>query len=294
MVKRLLRKIDREYAQGLLTLVYHLGAGRKAFQISQTFRNPIIIGGCGRSGTGLLLSLLSVHPNIYSIPDETKAFCPGAYSAGEFPGTHDDIDEYSPNPVDPEEVTFLPDFIASRLAADADTALAAKRWCEKTPKNILFAEQILDYFGKGARFVHIVRDGRNVVTSRHPGSPDSYYVPPKRWVKDVSAARRMEDHSQFYTVRYEDLTNEPEDTLREVFDVLEEPFPRERLQAYPESSQFSDEEEWLHPGRRQNILGGLREKDHERYRKDEHRDRVDQLLSIPEARDLLTYYGYTL
>jgi hypothetical protein len=39
-------------------------------------QKPIIIGGCARSGTTLLLSVLSCHPNIYAIPDETYTFCP--------------------------------------------------------------------------------------------------------------------------------------------------------------------------------------------------------------------------
>ncbi len=35
---------------------------------------PIIIGGCGRSGTTLLLSILGSHPNIQAIKDETGLF----------------------------------------------------------------------------------------------------------------------------------------------------------------------------------------------------------------------------
>ena len=43
--------------------------------------SPLIIGGCGRSGTTLLLSVLSAHPKVLAIPHETEAFCPGAYGA---------------------------------------------------------------------------------------------------------------------------------------------------------------------------------------------------------------------
>jgi len=259
--------------------------------MSGMLRNPVIIGGCGRSGTGLLLSLLSVHPGIYAVPEETKAFCPGAYSKGEFPGTIESVDSYDPADVDPSSATFQPNFVYSYLLDDPKAVAKARRWCEKTPKNILFAEEILDYFGSEARFLHIVRDGRNVVTSRHPASPDSYYVHPEHWVHDVSAARRAKDHPQFYTVRYEDLTDRPVDTLRQIFAFLDESFPEEAIRAYPRSSQFTDEEEWLHPGRRDRILGEIRV-DHERYRKEEHKERVDHLRSLPAARSLLEYYGY--
>ena len=38
-------------------------------------RPPVIVGGCERSGTTLLLSILSSHPAIQAIPVETWAFC---------------------------------------------------------------------------------------------------------------------------------------------------------------------------------------------------------------------------
>ncbi len=40
------------------------------------YKSPILIGGCGRSGTTLLTSILSSHPKIALIPHETGIFCP--------------------------------------------------------------------------------------------------------------------------------------------------------------------------------------------------------------------------
>ncbi|MCA9555784.1 MAG: sulfotransferase, partial [Myxococcales bacterium] len=40
---------------------------------------PIIIGGCGRSGTTLVASILSCHPRIAVVGPETRAFAAGAY-----------------------------------------------------------------------------------------------------------------------------------------------------------------------------------------------------------------------
>jgi hypothetical protein len=239
----------------------------------------------------LLLSILSVHPNIYAVPEETKAFCPGAYSHGEFPDTIEGVETYDPADVDPASATFHPNLVYSYLLDDLDSLGNVHRWCEKTPKNILFAEEILEYFGSEARFLHIVRDGRNVVTSRHPGSPDSYYVPPERWVRDVSAARDMEGHPQFHTVRYEDVIDEPKNTLSEVFSFLGDTFPQESLQAYPRSSQFAEDKGWGKPEQNENLLSQL-QADHTRYDEEEHQERVHRLLEVPEAPQLLDKYGY--
>ncbi len=44
------------------------------------------------------------------------------------------------------------------------TRSGAKRWCEKTPRNLLFADLIAEVFPK-AKFINVVRDGRDVASS---------------------------------------------------------------------------------------------------------------------------------
>lgn len=79
------------------------------------------------------------------------------------------------------------------------------RWCEKSTKNILFAGRFLNYFGDRTRFINVVRDGRDVVTSKHLSDPDAYFVQPEEWVRDVAAGRRIEDDPRVITVRYEEF-----------------------------------------------------------------------------------------
>src|SRR6056297_2982515 len=44
-------------------------------KLKKHFRGePIIIGGCGRSGTTLLLSIISAHPDIYAFSKEIGVF----------------------------------------------------------------------------------------------------------------------------------------------------------------------------------------------------------------------------
>ena len=100
---------------------------------------PVIIGGAPRSGTTILLSVLSAHPHIQAIPHETFAFCPPQNASGaRSPEDFELHRVYAPLALSPVKST-------------------ATRWAEKTPRNILSFGAILDYFGEDVRLIHIVR-----------------------------------------------------------------------------------------------------------------------------------------
>ncbi|MCD4696794.1 MAG: sulfotransferase, partial [Bacteroidales bacterium] len=146
---------------------------------------PVLLGGCGRSGTTLLLSILSAHPGLFCISEETMAFCPTAY-----------LDDY--NPMAPFETErFYNENFTSNLLNSYD------QWCEKTPKNVLFFKRINDHFNQKVKLIHIVRDGRDVIISRHPTNPKIYWVNPERWISDVNAGLSMYSHPNVHTLRYE-------------------------------------------------------------------------------------------
>jgi hypothetical protein len=232
-------------------------------------KNPILVGGSGRSGTTLLVSLLSAHPNIYAVPDETAAFCPTAYSEKE------NLQE-----------AFNIEQVYSYLMDPAVELENYTRWCEKSPKNILFAERLLEYFGDGARFINVVRDGRDVVTSTHPSDPNSYFVPPEEWVRDVSAGRQIEDHPRVLTVRYEDIVRGHLPPLRQICEFIGEPFLEEAFRAYPESAQLQESRAWYGQARE------ISDSSVGRWKEDEHAEVVDCLYATEGAEELLKYHGY--
>ena len=92
------------------------------------------------------------------------------------------------------------------------------RWCEKTPNNIRYINQIDSYFqGKDYRFIQIVRDGRDVILSRHPHTTHrQYHVEPEDWVADVQEGLKYQDRENFLTIRYESLTQDFEKTMATV------------------------------------------------------------------------------
>lgn len=269
-VKEKVLSFDRKYNQGRCFLIKNGVRGPEFAKIIAMNENPLFIGGCGRSGTTLLLSLISVHPDIYAIPSETSAVSSG----GNSPETE----------VTENEDIYI-DVIYNQLIKSGKSVLKFDRWCEKTPMNIHFTEDIFSYFGQGAQFINVVRDGRDVVTSRHPSDPSSYYVSPYRWVRDVKAGFEVGNHSRILTVYYEELVNGHISKMKEVFDFIGMSFPAS-IHNYPESSQFSQNNAWF--GKVRSVSNSSCG----RWKRNEHEERVEELMSTPGAVELLEYYNY--
>ena len=164
---------------------------------------PIIIGGCGRSGTSMLLSILSSHKAIYGVPKETSYFSPTAN-------------------------TYHPDYWAkfnmkgfySEWIEKVDTS-EASCFCEKTPKNVRFFKRIEKLFRGEVKIIHIIRDARDVVLSTHPKNPKKSWASIDRWISDVSKGLEVSDSPNVYVVKYEDITANFEETIIDLFKFLE-------------------------------------------------------------------------
>ncbi|MEM7355194.1 MAG: sulfotransferase [Acidobacteriota bacterium] len=263
----LFRSVDRRLLKGRFALWRHSTGLGEVRRILAMTRRPILLGGSGRSGTTLLLSVLSAHPNIYAIAGETGAFCPTGYN------NRPDFD-----------AEFRIEQIYDRLLADDETRNTL-RWCEKTPKNVQFIGRQLAYFGPGARCINLVRDGRDVVTSVHPEAPSRYWVAPQRWVDDVSAGQRLESHPQVLTVKYEDLVTGYEAVLRTICDFLGEEF-HPALMQYPESARIRTDDAWFGPATT------IHPKSIQRWQDEQHAEVVEQLIAMPRAVELLRHYDY--
>lgn len=111
------------------------------------------------------------------------------------------------------------------------------RWGDKTPRNVRHLGWIFDQF-PDATFIHMVRDGRDVVCSlrTHPRFRvvDDRRVPTgqrrplaecvDRWLGDTGAALEWRSDPRYLEVRYEQLIGDPEGTMRAVLRRLGEPW----------------------------------------------------------------------
>jgi Sulfotransferase family len=216
---------------------------------------PFIIG-VGRSGTTLLRMMLDAHPEL-AIPPETY-FVPHLIAAcGRLRLTPEDVlrtateDEHRRWP----DLEIADDRYLERLralprlnGADAVRAVfelyaaaAGKpRWGDKTPDYVKRMPEIKRALPE-ARFVHVIRDGRDVALSRWKravrGRAPAEKVA-RTWRRRINKARKQaRDLSHYIEVRYEDLVTDTEPTLRRVCELIDLEFDPVMLRYYEDASQ---------------------------------------------------------
>jgi hypothetical protein len=101
----------------------------------------------------------------------------------------------------------------------------ATRWGDKTPRYVLDIP-LFDRLFPGSRFVHLIRDGRDVAMSLRSvrSGPDEPMWPAAFWERRVRAGRRdggALGPTRYREVRYERLVEDPERELRAICSFLD-------------------------------------------------------------------------
>ena len=206
-------------------------------------RRPVIIGGCPRSGTTLLRTMLHSHPDL-AIPRETR-FVIEAWQRRKRFG---DLGKVANRRRLARWIFRRPKSQARRLGLDPDEAIARlvaapptlgsllatcfvmyaenedkPRWGDKRPMYASRMTAVWDLF-PDAHFFHVVRDPRACVASLrklhwYDGNIASMVELWERSLKSVDAWRGKLAADQLLDVRYEDLVRDPEATLKRVAGV---------------------------------------------------------------------------
>jgi hypothetical protein len=208
------------------------------------FAVPFICGAT-RSGTTLLRLMLDSHPEL-AIPGEThfivqmtRAMKKRRLTADELADVIVSSDRWGDFHLD--EAVLRRRFRALEPLNSADAVrdffrLYAEqqgkaRWGDKTPgyvQRMRLIERVLPE----ARFVHIIRDGRDVALSVVPRSwgPATIAAAAENWKLRIERARRQAPHLGHYLeVHYEDLISGTEAVLRNVCEFIELDFDPEML-----------------------------------------------------------------
>lgn len=95
-----------------------------------------------------------------------------------------------------------------------------KRWAEKTPWNCYCIQEFLDTYPSGT-YVHIIRDGRDVVPSliRRGLRPENAV---RRWLHDTATIIPFMEDKRCYIIKYEDLVANSKEVLDSFFKYIDE------------------------------------------------------------------------
>lgn len=247
---------------------------------------PVFVVGCSRSGTTLIQSILHQHPDFTSFPeanilytilddldyrrygravgrrrvpvfmlkrlanrlDHTWSYSPQVFRRFLKEVGREDLGHLvPPKSRSIREVYAAFDAIMIRIAG-------GKRYVEKTPQNIFCIEMIVRHV-EGAKFVHIVRDGRETVASLSEATKK--YVDfrcrfggagglPKMiryWNNCLMISYGYKHHRDHVVVRYEDVVAAPKRALQDVGAMLEIEITDDMLQ-YDTTGISLAKEEW--------------------------------------------------
>ncbi|GAB1823116.1 sulfotransferase family protein [Herbidospora sp. RD11066] len=213
-----------------------------------TLDRPVFVIGCPRSGTTMLQLMLHSHPRI-AVPPETR-FMIQAYAARR---SHGDMRR-------PENRRRLAEWVAGdrdtkfrelgldrgdyvRHAVSAPGTLGSvlgtvfrdyaarfgkPRWGDKRPSYFKNVDMLLRLF-PDAQFIHLVRDGRDCVASlmEMPWYKLDVYHAMANWAEAIDFGRHHAatlPGGSYYELRYEDLTADPELSLKRLCGFIGEEF----------------------------------------------------------------------
>lgn len=218
---------------------------------------PFIVG-CPRSGTTMLRLMLDAHPEL-AIPPEThflsaaldlrsrdaelrREFFAVVTGSRRWPDFHLDAGALE------RRLARIRPFVLHeglrcfyRMYAER---FGKPRVGDKTPGYVLHLRRIAAVLPE-ARFVHLIRDGRDVAASLRKlwwGPGDDVQAQAVDWLWRIREARQQAQVCPAYLeVRYEDLVREPEPVLRRVCDFLELSFEPRMLEYHEGAAERLDE-----------------------------------------------------
>ena len=198
---------------------------------------PFVVG-VGRSGTTLLRLMLDAHPRL-AIPAETH-FVPDLITSAEAGSAADDLVARMVEARAWNELGVDAATLRQRVAALARPGAAAvlrtfyglcaevrgkARWGDKTPIYVAHMRTIGGTLPE-ARFVHLIRDGRDVALSRRRrgmGEGKPLADTARLWRRRIENARQQARRlrGRYLELRYEDLIADAEPELRRVCELIE-------------------------------------------------------------------------
>ncbi len=221
--------------------------------------SPIFIIGVGRSGTTLIRQMINSHSKI-AVPYESHFITKYMDKISDYGGLQKDenlmrlLQDICKEPIlDNWDYYCTPEDLMERITQrdvanifDAFYSLYAehhgkRRWADKSDY-LDRMYQIKELYPE-AKFIHIIRDGRDVANSvmKMTWGPKNLIQAADWWstyVRLCYSMGRMLSPKDYMEVRYEDLVTSSEDELKRICEFIEVDFEEPMLEFYKTSKKF--------------------------------------------------------
>lgn len=249
----------------------------------------IFLVGAPRSGTTMLQSLLASHPSLISFP-ETKFFHYLLYEplSQSFPDRVKNffIDEikrpellnnFSGDQSDLEKANWFIK-ILDNLAEEQDKSI----WLEKTPEHLHFIDY-LENLLPDALFIHILRNGIDVIASMYEASRKSpeawggrwdldFCI--KRWQEAISISNQYVEKDNHILIKYEQILENPKRSLSKICKFIQIDFDNLMLINYKKTARkLSLKAPW-----HQGIDRDIQTSETPKYKKIFNEDEIEYIL----------------
>jgi len=214
--------------------------------------NKVLITGCARSGTTILLYLLKYFENTQVITRNeirsTKIY-----------------DKTSPH----------------YIKIEKDKILVIKcPMVDKKHKPKLY-DSLKDILNLKYKIIYIYRDGRDVIVSHHTTKKDKYHVYPKRWIESIKEALAYKDCPKILFIKYEKFVSNPDRMMNNISEFLNLKYDKNYKDFYKEK----EIQDGFH--KKRHMATGLGDKGVRPIAKDstgnwkqeEHRERMKMLVN---------------
>jgi sulfotransferase family protein len=275
-----------------------LGATQPDFPV------PFICGAT-RSGTTLMRLMLDAHPDM-AIPGETHFLPPMIQASARRQRSADELatmvieaERWGDFHLSEDELRARFDALDPLNCTDAIRAFyrlyaekqGKQRWGDKSPgyvRSMILLEKAMPE----VRFVHMIRDGRDVALSLVPRDwgPKTMAGAADLWRRRIEKARRQAPKLRHYMeVHYEDLITDQEAVLRQVAEFIELPWDPVMLAYHERAAERLAEKARDLPTRTGMITAESRLESHKLASEPPRADRIARWKTLMDPADLAEY-----
>jgi hypothetical protein len=193
------------------------------------YKKPVFVVGMPRSGTTLIQGILCNTGKYFPMP-ETHFFVRAAYDVTEKKLSEKDRDRIRHKLLNKSRIKLdkrLPQHLTTKKdifehVVDQFNPAGTRTFLEKTPRHIFFYSKILEYY-PDARFICMIREPKNVISSQLTNSPKSNKSVIRLallYNKIAASIAKVRNNENTFLIKYENLTTETQIIIKDICKFL--------------------------------------------------------------------------